>query len=396
MRQEFHEAICITLAIFAALAVVASCGRPDDLAGGLQHPPEEGGAPVVKGDGFVDAGADTGDAGAVGCEGCRLEPPSCAPGGPGLTDCGAARESCCTSLPVTGGAYYRTYDPVGADDGGYTPALAADGGPTGEADPATISGFRLDKYDVTVGRFRQFVAAWNGGWTPAVASGKHVHLNGGLGLANSGSGGGYELGWVATDNGNVSPTDANLDCQPMFATWTSAAGAQDDLPIDCVNWFEAYAFCIWDGGFLPSEAEWEYAAAGGSQEREYPWGTGDPGTANQYAIYGDGEGHCYWPTGTLAPCTGVTNIAPVGAATLGAGRWGQLDLTGNMWQWNVDWYASYADPCTDCADSTEASFRVTRGGLFNYFASSLLATSRNYNLPSDRYGLIGVRCARSP
>ncbi|MGO9835775.1 MAG: SUMF1/EgtB/PvdO family nonheme iron enzyme [Polyangiaceae bacterium] len=34
--------------------------------------------------------------------------------------------------------------------------------------------------------------------------------------------------------------------------------------IDCVNWYESYTFCIWDGGFLPSEAEWEYAAGGGS------------------------------------------------------------------------------------------------------------------------------------
>jgi formylglycine-generating enzyme required for sulfatase activity len=45
---------------------------------------------------------------------------------------------------------------------------------------------------------------------------------------------------------------------------------------------EAYAFCIWDGGFLPSEAEWECAAAGGPDQREYPWGSTDPGTANLY------------------------------------------------------------------------------------------------------------------
>jgi formylglycine-generating enzyme required for sulfatase activity len=395
-----------TLAIVGAASVVASCGLAAERAGGLGAS-GDGGAGTRPKDGSGDVedaspGSETpvaedsapGDAAPVGSS---LQPPSCAPGGPGLMNCGAASESCCTSLAVTGGSYYRTYDSVGLEeDGGYgdTAILAADGGPTSEADPATVSSFRLDKYDVTVGRFRQFVAAWNGGWTPAAGTGKHTHLHGGLGLANSA--GGYEPGWVAADDSNILPTDANLACDPMFATWTSAVGSQENLPIDCVDWYESYAFCIWDGGFLPSEAEWEYAAAGGGQQREYPWGTSDPGSANQYAIYGDGEGHCDWPTGALAPCTGIANIAPVGSATLGVGLWGQLDLTGNMWQWNADWYAAYADPCVDCADLTANSFRVVRGGLFNYVALFLLSPSRNFDLPSDRYGLIGVRCARSP
>jgi len=370
MELSDPRAIAAALATSVALCAAAGCGRSEDRIDGLQNAASS------------------------------PEPRSCAPGGAGLTNCGEASESCCTSLTVAGGSYYRTYDSVGlAADGGYGSAaiLAADGGPTSLADPATIGNYLLDRYDVTVGRFRQFVAAWNGGWTPAPGSGKHTHLNAGMGLANSGLGGGYEPGWVAADSVNISPTDTNLACAPMFATWTSAAGSQENLPIDCVNWYESYAFCIWDGGFLPSEAEWEYAAAGGSQQREYPWGTADPGSANRYAIYGDGEGHCYWPSGTLAPCTGVVNIAPVGSAALGAGLWGQLDLAGNMWQWNVDGYATpYADPCVDCASLTGASFRVVRGGLFNYFGSFLLSASRNFNLPSDRYGLIGVRCARSP
>ena len=194
---------------------------------------------------------------------------------------------------MTGGTYFRTYDPV-AVDGGIQ--LAPDGGPTGEADPATVSNFRLDKYLVTVGRFRQFVNAWNAGYMPPAGSGKHASLNGGNGL--NATGGGYEPGWAATDDGNIAPSNDNLACDASFATWTNTTSGQENLPIDCVNWYEAYAFCIWDGGFLPSEAEWEYAAAGGNQQREYPWGssapgTGCPGSGCQHAIY-----DCDFPNGS--------------------------------------------------------------------------------------------------
>ncbi len=323
------------------------------------------------------------------CSGFTTTGTSCSVTGPGLTDCGANSESCCTSLEVNSGTYYRTYDPLTAAG----LAVAADGGPTGEADPATVSGFRLDKYLVTVGRFRQFVAAWNGGgsFTPATGSGKHTHLNEGMGL--TATAGGYEPGWVATDDGNIAPTNANLVCGASggapngLSTWTFAPGGQENLPIDCVTWYEAFAFCIWDGGFLPSETEWEYAAAGGSQQREYPWGTTDPARSNQYAIVPG------YYTATL------TGIAPVGTATLGAGRWGQLDLAGNVFEWNMDWYAAYVDPCVDCANATPASSRVTRGGgpggdYFNAWAS--VSPARSGDNPSDRSYGNGFRCARTP
>ena len=266
-------------------------------------------------------------------------PPSCAPDGGGLALCGASPESCCASEEVRGGTFYRAYANSGSS-------------PLSEGDPATVSDFRLDKYDVTVGRFRQFVAAWNGGkgYSPAAGSGKHVHLNGGQGLANSGSPGAFEPGWLVSDDSQIAPTNANLDCGTPgltgYATWTNTVADQETLPINCVNWWESYAFCIWDGGFLPSEAEWEYAAAGGSEQREYPWGSTEPGTiCSEYAIYG-----CYFSPGHAGVCVGTSNIAPVGTATLGAGRWGQLDLAGNMWQWSLDWYApSYASPCAPIA-----------------------------------------------
>jgi sulfatase modifying factor 1 len=302
-----------------------------------------------------------------------------------MTECGPCSESCCTSLEVTGGTFYRTYENSGS-------------GPTGEADSATVSSFRLDKYLVTVGRFRRFVNAWDGGsgYRPPAGSGKHAHLNGGRGLANSGEAGTYEPGWVTSDDDQIAPTDLHLSCEAP-STWTSSPGNLESLPIDCVSWYEAYAFCIWDGGFLPSEAEWEYAAAGGSQQREYPWGTTAPGAGSQYAIYGE-VADCYYPSGTLAPFSGVANVAPVGTATLGAGRWGQLDLAGEMWEWSLDWWATYADPCTDCADLTPnaGGSRVFRGGYWCVDVSALVPPLRNYYPPTARVGTIGFRCARTP
>ena len=283
-------------------------------------------------------------------------------------------------MGVPGGTFYRTY----TNDGG---------GATGLADPATVSSFRLDKYDVTVGRFRQFVNAWKNGavFTPAAGSGKHAHLNGGRGLADSAGAGTYETGWSATDAANLVPDDARLACDPSFATWTSVPGSQEGLPVNCVTWWEAYAFCIWDGGFLPSEAEWEYAAAGGTEQREYPWGATPPGMANEYAIH-----DCYYPSGTVE-CTDVSNIALVGTAASGAGRWGQLDLAGNVWQWNLDWSAPYS-ACTDCASLTGDAIRVLRGGNFSVYGGTdyLLPPTRNEDTPSDRSYDVGFRCARTP
>jgi formylglycine-generating enzyme required for sulfatase activity len=288
-------------------------------------------------------------------------------------------------LEVTGGTYYRTY------------TSDADGGALGLDDPAMVSSFRLDKYDVTVGRFGQFVNAvfpadGGAGWLPVVGSGKHTHLNGGLGLtteADADAGQTYEPGWSATDDSFIEP-NASPTCSP---TWTAAGASQDNLPMNCVNWDEAYAFCIWDGGFLPSEAEWEYAAAGGSQQREYPWGSTDPGTANRYAIYA-----CNYPVGPPL-CQDGGNIALVGTAMLGAARWGQLDMAGEVYEWTLDVQSTYVDPCANCANLTASApspARVIRGGSANSSKSFLLASSRANDDSVDRQSVIGFRCARSP
>jgi sulfatase modifying factor 1 len=342
--------------------------------------------PAVDGGGASAGGGADGSSVSSPCRGGIAAdtalPPSCAPGGTGMTNCGEeGNDSCCTSLEVCGGTFHQKYFKGGPNAVPY-------------AYPTTVSDFRLDKYLVTVGRFRQFVNAWNGGdgYTPSAGSGKHMHLNRGKGL--NATGGGFEPGWVTADDVNIAPTAANLAAEGAYAAWTASPGSQENLPIDGVNWYEAYAFCIWDGGFLPSEAEWTYAAAGGSQQREYPWGSIDPGTGNQYAIY-----NCYYPMGPggYTTCTGAGNIAPVGTATLGAGLWGQLDLAGEVWQWNLDWYAVYAADaeCTDCADFTASvEGRACHGGDFGFTASDMLSPYR-FNLPPT-FRANGFRCARAP
>jgi len=307
------------------------------------------------------------------------EPKSCQVPATGTTQCGASGESCCTSLAVPAGTYSRTY----TNDGS---------GPTGEADPAQIGAFRLDKYLITVGRFRQFVAATAAGWAPARGAGTHTHLNGGQGLANSG-GPGYEPGWDDVDTSELATTSAAwsfaLNCEASFQTWTDVPGANEALPMNCIDWYDAYAFCIWDGGFLPSEAEWEYAAAGGDEQREYPWGSASPGTQNLYAI-----SNCNYPTGSRM-CMSVENVAPVGTASMGAGRWGQLDLAGSLAEWNLDWLADFK-PCVDCVFLTDFSYRVVKGGSFGTDTENLFPPSRVGDTPPSRNAFYGARCARSP
>jgi formylglycine-generating enzyme required for sulfatase activity len=297
----------------------------------------------------------------------------------GPTGCGFVHESCCTSLPVDGGAYLRSYDDVFSQDTSHR---------------ATVSTFALDKYEVTVGRFRPFVYAWIAGWRPrGDRVGVHSHLNGGLGLVDSSSdGGAHEPGWdPAWEQNFPASTDVVafsdvLNCYPPVSPWSATPSDSDSLPIDCVNWYWAYAFCIWDGGFLPSEAEWEYAAAGGGGsdgKRVYPWSAP--------------------PTSTTIDCTeantlecGGTRLLRGGTFAGAPGKWGQVDLAGNVFEWTLDDYATYVSPCTDCAYFTDVKLgRSARGGSYDSPSGSAHVVKRIGDPPGGAFSGGGVRCARA-
>jgi formylglycine-generating enzyme required for sulfatase activity len=282
-------------------------------------------------------------------------PPSCVNL---LTLCGT--ESCCASPIVPGGLYQRSYD--GIPDGGYDdPGF-----------PATVADFRLDRFEVTVGRFRKFVEAGQG--TQANPPGQ----NAGGRLALPGS------GWDSSYNPRLAADTAALisalKCDASYQTWTDSPGANESLPINCVTWFEALAFCAWDRALLPTEAEWNYAAAGGNEQRPYPWSQSLV-LDDSYAVFM------------------VNAVASVGSKSpLGDGRWGQADLAGNVFEWVVDWfYTPYpTSPCSDCAELAMPSSdgRVTRGGSFNFAPATLRSGFRVNFPPANRYAFFGVRCAR--
>jgi formylglycine-generating enzyme required for sulfatase activity len=255
---------------------------------------------------------------------------------------------------------------------------------------AWVSDFRLDRFEVTVGRFRKFVAAWNAGYRPAAGTGKHEHLNAGAGLADASGTTQYEQGWQSDWNAHVAPTNTNLTtaCDTSFLTWTSSPGANENRPMGCANWYEAEAFCIWDGGFLPSEAEWHYAGSGGDEQRVYPWSNPPSSTlvdctyANTYT-----SGYCANPAGPN----------DVGSESRrGDSKYGQADLWGNLQEWQLDFYsASLPATCRDCAYLRTTTTKVSGGSCFDCGPGSIQSHAGTYG-PTDRNRGTGFRCARPP
>lgn len=292
-------------------------------------------------------------------------------------------ESCCTSIAMTGGIYAMGRSEVSG---------ASDYYATGEASEvpehsATVNAFALDKYEVTVGRFRKFVGAYD---TWHVTGGTLGASPSAFGQNPAASGTGWGQSWTASAADLPSSSTgliASVKCNTDNQTWTDSPGtsATESYPINCLTWYVAFAFCVWDGGRLPSEAEWEYAAAGGSENRFYPWGS--LGASTRANFLG----------------SDMSPFIIVGSrAASGVGYFGQLDLAGSVEEWVFDWYsvAAYAggtalNPCYNCANTANAeNTRVIKGGGWMSDSAGLRAVRRNALAPNSLVATFGVRCAR--
>jgi len=155
--------------------------------------------------------------------------------------------------------------------------------------------------------------------------------------------------------------------------------------MNCLSWFEAFAFCIWDGGRLPTEAEWNYAAAGGAEQRVYPWSIPPESLVidASYAFYGMDIRTKPMRVGSKSPT--------------GDSKWGSADLAGNLWEWTRDALLPYPTPCDNCFNEATADpRRALRGGGIYDSASSIKTIDRSVAWASMHYGDIGARCARDP
>lgn len=165
-----------------------------------------------------------------------------------------------------------------------------------------------------------------------------------------------------------------------------------DFPVVHVSWFDAAAYCEWRDARLPTEAEFEYAARGGTSNARYAWGDQlTPGGAHRANLWqGD------FPVEDQG-LDGYSGLAPVGSFP--ANGFGLFDMTGNVWEWVQDWYAPeyFARSLKKNPQGPVSGTRkVHRGGSWlcseNYCRGYRLA-ARMTTPPDSGLNNLGFRCA---
>lgn len=212
----------------------------------------------------------------------------------------------------------------------------------------SLEGFWMDQTEVTNSMFTDFLNK-NGNqeekgvlWFHVEASGAQIHLDG--------------------------------------ETWQTNDG-KSDYPVTEITWYGAQAYCAWVGARLPTEAEWEYAARGGLDGNDYPWGDEKP-VCDAGADHGAQFFSC-----TNFGASPVRSFAPNG--------YGLYDMSGNVMEWVDEWFDVYPGGEWETI-SLAGQHCVMRGGSWGDASQNLRVAYRNHNVPLKTDNFIGFRCAKSP
>lgn len=187
-------------------------------------------------------------------------------------------------------------------------------------------------------------------------------------------------------------------CKVAGAKWSSPEGPGSDVksrakhPVVHVSWNDCAAYARWAGKRLPTEAEWEYAARGGLEQKLYPWGD---------KLRPDGKHLCNIWQGQFPEVDtaedGYAGTCPVDAFP--PNGFGLYSVTGNAWEWCADWFDAEYHKTADQNDPPgppAGTSRVMKGGSFlchKSYCNRYRVAARTSNTPDSSASNIGFRCA---